>query len=991
MFKNMASAIACSVIVLFGLSVAAVPAVGKVVEKSEYGSYIVVMSLDPAIAYEGGIKKYAATKPGKGQKINPNSAHVRKYRQYLTGSHDQLMKAAGLKSSAKLHSYSVALNGFAARMSHQQAIKIARMAGVSQVLPDVLRQKATENSPSFLGLDAPAGPWLRGLDGEGVVVGVIDNGIWPEHASFADDGSYSASPVVLDDSRPNCEFGNTAHNPNDAPFTCNNKLLGARQMMDTYRFFIGADPDEFDSARDDDGHGTHTASTAAGNAGVPASVLGVERGIISGIAPRARVIAYKGLGKLGGFGSDLAAAIDQAVADGVDVINYSIGSSSFALGPDDIAFLFAADAGVFLAIANGNSGPGPATTGSPASAPWLTSVGASTQDRTFQGSAASSDGWEFFGASITGGTDELPLVDAADAGDELCNVGALDPGVVAGNIVLCKRGAIARVDKSKAVFQAGGAGMILYNANDGQSQVTDTHWVPSVHINNTDGLVIKDYIATAGAPVASIQGGESTQVDAPFMAAFSSRGPNRLSGDIIKPDVTAPGVNILAGHTPFPYEGGYPGELFQSISGTSMSSPHVAGIFALLKQAHPDWTSAMAKSALMTTAYQEVNKEDNATPADPFDMGAGHVNPGGKANKGSAFQPGLVYDAGFLDYLGFLCDADTSVFADPAGTCGFLESIGVATDARNLNLASIGVAKLVGVGTVTRTVTSVASERGWRNYNVEVDAPPGYDVTVSPSSIRLKRGMSASYEVTITNVSAPIGEWRFGSLTWSDVTGHYTVRSPIAVNGSLLDAPAQVEGSGESGSSSFDIRFGYDGSYSAAPHGLVADAPTNGAIGQDPDQIYPSADDSPVGVQKIDFPVAGAAFVRWQMVIPGDDDIDLFLENSSGTIIASSTNGGTDELIELTLPADDTYTMVVHGWSVPNAPLPYTLSYWAVPLASGGSLSVDAAPAAATLAATGTIDVSWSGLAGGTSYLGAVSHTGDVGLMGLTLVKVEVP
>ena len=245
--------------------------------------------------------------------------------------------------------------------------------------------------------------------------------------------------------------------------------------------------------------------------------------------------------------------------------------------------------------------------------------------------------------------------------------------------------------------------------------------------------------------------------------------------------------------------------------------------------------------------------------------------------------------------------------------------------------------------------------------------------------------------MTITNESAPAGDWRFGSLTWNEKDGNYSVYSPIAVNAALFAAPATVAGSGASGSASFDVSFGYTGSYAAAPHGLVADAPTSGAIGQDPDQTYPSGDDSPVGVQKISYPIAGAAFVRWELVIPGDDDIDLFLEDSGGNTVAASTNGGTDELIELILPADDTYTMVVHGWSVPNAPLPYTLSYWGVPLASGGSLSVDSAPASAEIGVTGTVDVSWSGLAGGTSYLGAVSHTGDVGLMGLTLVEVANP
>ena len=344
MIKRVLAPLACSIFVLTGLQAPAVFAVdqqadkssaaaGKQVRKGEYDSYIVVMDLDPVIAYEGGIKNLKATKPGKGKKINPNSAHVRKYRQFLNASHDEVLKASGLKAAAKLHDYNVALNGFAARMTHAQATKIASMKGVQRVIPDVMRQKTTENSPTFLGLNGPAGPWMKGYDGEGIVVGVIDSGIWPEHASFADDGSFIAPPIMpLDDSRPNCEFGNTAHNANDAPFTCNNKLLGARQMIDTYRALIGADADEFDSARDDDGHGTHTASTAAGNAGVESSILGVARGTVSGVAPRAHVIAYKGLGNLGGFGSDLAAAIDQAVADGVDVINYSVGGGPASRG-----------------------------------------------------------------------------------------------------------------------------------------------------------------------------------------------------------------------------------------------------------------------------------------------------------------------------------------------------------------------------------------------------------------------------------------------------------------------------------------------------------------------------------------------------------------------------------------------------------------------------------------------------------------------------------
>ena len=943
------------------------------VEKSEYGSYIVVMTADPLLAEfdQQELGSAAAQAKAKG----------------LKKGHDKALKDAGADPSAKVNEYTNALNGFSAFLSYDEAVALAADKNVASVLADELQKPDTDAAPAYIGVSGPASAWSTGYDGEGVVVGIIDTGIWPEHPSFADDGTF---PAPLTGPLP-CEFGNTAHNPIDAPFTCNNKLIGARQMLDTYRALIGAEAFEYDSARDDGGHGTHTASTAAGNAGVEASVYGNYLGTISGIAPRAHVIAYKGLGYLGGFTSDLAAAIDQAVADGVDVINYSIGGGASGPGADEIAFLFAEDAGVFVATSAGNSGPGPATLGNPGTMPWMTTVGASTQERFFEGTITLGDGSVYTGASITLGTDALPLVDAADFGNELCDPSVPFSGDITGDIVLCRRGVTARADKSRAVYMAGGAGMIMYNNSDDDNLATDSHWVPSVHIDQTPGLAIKAYIAADPDPTAMITAPSKTEWPyAPSMTIFSSRGPNPVATDIIKPDITAPGTQILAGYSPTPSEEyDLQGEYFAAIQGTSMSSPVIAGVFALIKQAHPDWSPAMAKSAIMTTAYQDVVDNDRMSPADPFDYGAGHIDPGSKVHKGSAFQPGLVYDAGLYEYAAFTCGMEWGVFTP--GSCEFLEGIGVPTEPYNLNYPSIGIGSVPGSKTVTRTVTSVAQESGWRTYNVSVDAPDGYSVTVEPSMLRLKTGQSATYTVTVVNESAPIGEWRFGSLTWS-APGHYDVYSPIAVRGSLFDAPAAVTGTGVEGSTSFDVSFGYTGDYSAAPHGLTANAPVSGTICQDPDQTYPSADDAPCpgGVDKITYPISGAAFVRWEMAIPGDDDIDLFLEDSGGNIVASSTNGGTDELIELVLPADDTYTMVVHGWSVPNEPLPYTLSFWAVPLAAGGgSLSIVSAPTAAVLGETATIEVAWTGLTGGTEYLGAVSHTGSSGLMGLTLVEVD--
>jgi len=778
--------------------------------------------------------------------------------------------------------------------------------------------------------------------------------------------------------------------------------------------YRGLEPAEFESARDNEGHGTHTASTAAGDANVQASIFGRDIATISGIAPRAEVIAYKALGDLGGFTSDLVAAIDQAVADGVDVINYSIGGVANTVGGDAIAFLFAADAGVFTAVSAGNDGPGAGTIGGPADVPWVTAVGANTMPRLFQGSVRLDRGPTITGSSLTSGTGTLPLVDAAAAGGELCLPNTLDPGKVRGAIVLCKRGGNGRIDKSLSVLNAGGAGMILYNATDTDDLFSDNFYVPTVMVDNTPGLKVKAYLASNPAPRATLQSGRVTTLPyAPSMTSFSSRGPNPTAADIIKPDITAPGIQILAGNTPLPTPGVQPaGELFQAIAGTSMSSPVVAGVYALIKQAHPQWSAAEAKSALMTTANTRVKDNDRKTQAGPFAMGSGMVNPGNVAQAGSPFNPGLVYDAGFDQYLGFLCQQGPEVFADPTSTCASLAADGVPTVATGLNLSSIGISALAGSQTVTRTVTSVADRAvTWRP---SVQAPSGYRVTVTPNQFTLAPGESKSFQLTITNRNATLGEWRSGSLSWagnparrdhssSDLAasadtadrhgdgdnsnGRYQVRSPIAVRGVALKAPASLSGTGVNGSASFDISFGYSGAYTAGAHGLVASTDTTGDIGQDPDQTFPSADDG-VGVDRIPVTISGALHARWSLVIPGDDDLDLYLLDSTGDVVARSTNGGTDEQIDLDSPPDDTYTLVIHGWSVPHDPLPYTVRNWIVPATSGGSLAIAGAPAAATLGTTSPVTISWSGLTAGTRYLGAVTHSDGSGLIGGTLVDV---
>jgi hypothetical protein len=636
-------------------------------------------------------------------------------------------------------------------------------------------------------------------------------------------------------------------------------------------------------------------------------------------------------------------------------------------------------------------------------------VGASSQSRAFisditlSGPGAPPAG--VWGGSVTLGIENYNLVDAEGIADSegdtsgLClnpfPAGAFQPT----DAVLCNQYdfGVARTDRVVNVAAGGGGAVIFHNSPVVSMTPTDNHPLPTVHMLNNVGQPLKAYlVANPGEVTISFTqsvaryAGKDPRVVPNVMASFSSRGPDPVALDIIKPDITAPGINILAGASPIHGSSAAQGEFFQAIMGTSMSSPHVAGIFALVKQAHPDWSPATAKSALMTTAYQDVLKHDYATPADPFDFGAGHVNPGGKPNKPSLFEPGLAYDAGFLEYLGFLCDAAPEVFVDPEGFCDSLEAIGVPTEAHNLNLPSIGVAKLVGAQTVIRTLTSVAKDKSARTYNVSVDAPPGYEVTVEPSTISLKGGETATYQLTITNEDAPIDEWRFGSLTWREKKGQHDVRSPIAVRGALFDAPAEVGGSGESGALTFDIKFGYNGSYSAAAHGLVPATVTSDNVPQDPDQNF-DPDDGFSNVHEFD--LSGVAHFRIAMppeaVADPGIDIDIYVFDPDGDLVAASTSGGTDELIDISSPADGVWSVYVHGWQTVGPSSDYDMYSWIISATPGGNLSIDSAPTSATLGATEPIQVSWSGATAGQWHLGAVSHTGDVGLMGLTLVSVD--
>jgi hypothetical protein len=679
----------------------------------------------------------------------------------------------------------------------------------------------------------------------------------------------------------------------------------------------------------------------------------------------------------GCFGSDSVAAIDQAVIDGVDVINFSIsGTSTNFLDPVEVAFLFAADAGVFVAASAGNSGPGAETVAHPS--PWITTVAAGTHDRLLEADAVTGDADSYTGASIQqDGTPELDLVYSADVGlsgadaDEvrLCYPGTLDPDQVSGKMVLCDRGAIARVAKSQAVAEANGSAMILANTGPG-SLNADLHAVPTVHVDAADGDMIRDYVATAAEPTGYLTPGvSSTDPDAPQVAAFSSRGPLLASSDLLKPDIMAPGVDILAAVSPREA-----GRNFDFKSGTSMSGPHIAGLAAVVKSAHPGWTPMMIKSALMTSS--------DDTAATPFAEGTGHVVPN------AAIDPGLVYNSGFLDWLGFLCGTGQL-------TASYCPALGI--DPSNLNAPNIAIGELAGTQTVTRTVTNVGPDA---TYVASIDAPGGIDVSLSPASITLASGESASYEVTFTSTeNAVLGEYAFGNLTWNDGAGH-SVRSALVVRPLQLATADLVSATGATGSTSFDVSFGYTGDYAAGAHGLEPAGLTVGNVVDDPANDINTALATGVGVtfHAINVP-AGTALARFSLFdayTDGNDDLDLYVFGPSGGFVGGSGSGTSAEEVNAVFPAAGVYTVVVHGWQTDGPDANYTLFDWSVPATPGVGtypLLIDSAPDAATVGATEPVDISWDVTldtnTAGRKYLGAVSHSDGVDLIGLTVVQVD--
>ncbi|KAL4202123.1 hypothetical protein AMTRI_Chr02g262100 [Amborella trichopoda] len=701
------------------------------------------------------------------------------------------LRRAGEPKPTLLYSYDRVAHGFSARILPSQADILRNFPEILSVRPERTYSLHTTRTPEFLGLSKDQGLWPNSDYAKDVIIGVLDTGIWPERPSFSDNGL----TTVPERWKGVCDSG--AGKILSGEF-CNGKIIGARWFAKGYEAVNGKinETEESPSPLDTEGHGTHTASTAAGALVSGADFYGYAAGEARGMATNARIAVYKICWKTGCYDSDILAAMDQAVGDGVDVISLSVGSSHLAPEFDDdsiaIGAFGAARHGVVVSCSAGNSGPGPHTATN--IAPWILTVGASTIDRDFPADVILGDGTILAGVSLYTGNrspENFSVVLAADSGDRLCRKGRLIPAKVAGKTVVCERGITARVAKGLSVKDSGGAAMVLINTEEsGEELVADAHLLPATMVGQINGDKIRKYVRSANNPSAGIlfrgtvTGKYATA--APMVAAFSSRGPNYRSPEILKPDVIAPGVNILAGWTgatgPTGLETDGRRWNFNVISGTSMSCPHVSGLAALLKNAFPHWSPAAVKSALMTTAYDSDNNGStikdlaDGKESTPFVRGSGHVDPN------RALDPGLVYDIKPEDYVAYLCALGYDSVRIAVFTGGKSVDCRVVGFAKSGDLNYPSFSMVFGPGKTvakfSRTVTNVGDARS--AYAASINGPDSVRIRVDPEKLVFgAQNQSLSYSVTFEYVEgySPL-DTCFGLLTWSD--GRHDVKSPIA-------------------------------------------------------------------------------------------------------------------------------------------------------------------------------------------------------------------
>ncbi|WP_299492479.1 S8 family serine peptidase [uncultured Shewanella sp.] len=885
--------------------------------------YFVRFDDSPVALYEGNIQGYKATSPAvtesNNRKLDINNVDVKAYRQYLTNRQDTVIgQAKSQLGTLKIKQRTnLSYNGMVVEMTQTEAKKLALISGVAHIKREVLRHTQTDAGPAII--KAPE-VWHGNATGtltfgEGMVVGIIDTGINSDHPSFADIGGDN-----YDHTNPWGEGVYSGDCAADYPALCNDKLIGVHSWPLITDQYPDYDPDVAQNGEDHDGHGSHTASTTAGNfvydlsiSDVDGKPLGISFDAMSGVAPHANIVSYQvckpgdddAIGFNGCYPSLTVLAVEHAIENGVDALNYSIGggTSDPWQDADALAFLAARKAGIHVATSAGNDGPDPQTVGSPGDAPWLTTVAAYTHDRDYAEKTLS----EFTGgdttvpSALTGkaasGAFSGSIVYAGDF------VNANDPDndpaqclqpfpedtFAENTIVVCDRGAIARVDKGRNVLAGGASGLVLANLQDGASSVVaDAHTLPAIHINADQGDALRTWLATGSDHTASISGTSIVRDEslARIAADFTSRGSNKSVPDIIVPSIAAPGVSIYAAYadeqsdkfkeSPNPSD-------YSFLSGTSMASPHIAGALTLIAKLHPDWSPAEVQSALMLTADQNTYKEDGVTPSDFFDMGAGY------ANISAAAQTGLIMDETYEGYMA----------ANP----------GIGGKPLEINLPTMANSQCVDTCTWTRLVKATADA----TWNVTTEgADDGLGLTVSPTEFTVAEG--EIQELTITaDVSSADEGWNFAniSLTANKLPD---VKLPVAVQKGTDNIPAEISimASSDQGTVTYT--------------NLVSKELSGMTIG-----VYDKAVDI-AKQQEIDVPDGDLGFISVEFDNHVDNvtftissetapDVDLRILDADFTKIGSSAGATSDESVTFIDLAAGTYYVVVDGFtaSAPGA------------------------------------------------------------------------
>jgi uncharacterized repeat protein (TIGR01451 family) len=926
---------------------------------------IIVQLTDPEVVrYTGGIVGLAPAAAPEGQQFNARTSAAQSYINYLNNRHAQFLASAQQVSpqAEVVTTYVAALNGMALRLPASDVLKISQLPRIKAVMQNGIAKIDTDTGPGWI--NAPS-VWaeLGGQDvaGEDVVVGIIDTGLWSPNpiapgltytessASLADDSSVTGGAYAFPfTSITGVEFNNhlgvchpTSPQASDDTFVCNNKVIGGYW----YDAAGIAHPGEVDSPLDESGHGTHTSSTAAGNA--VTITLGAGPVPISGVAPRARIIAYKACWDEdpnnpndGGCAFvDTTAAVNQAILDGVNVLNYSIGGGSTVGGDStELAFLNARAAGIFVSASAGNAGPAASTVSH--RSPWVNTSAAMAHNRDFRASLILTSTFtagmpgNLAGASITDAYTGEIILAPLQAGDTglagRCNQ-PFAPGTFDGEIVVCRRGVIARVEKGANVLAGGAGGYILVNANDNEGLAHDAHVLPAIHLEKNatffsdPGEDLVTYLAAAAAAeeivIATLTGGTQAVRPGDVMASFSSRGPTNIN--LIKPDNAAPGVTVLAATSPQKWDHVFvDGLSYEFFNGTSMSSPHTAGAGALLMALYPDWSPAEIQSALMTGAV-EILKQDGVTPANPFDQGSGRLN------LQASMAPGLVFDIPIAHYQQVV-----------SGTKA-IETLNYPS------MANVACLSTCSWERTARNVSGVASTYTWD----VVSATPGLVVSLDEPSYSVDEGDSFDFTVTADVSALPNdGQYAFARIILTEDDTGTEVALPVAVIPVFGTVPSAVSIQARRDAGSYllpDVTALEITELTVRTYGLAQAGLTTELLPEDTTRSnpYDNLDD---GVFWIEVTVpAGAKRLVAEITESTSNDIDLFVGrdlNGNGPEaseeLAYSATPAVLEYVNLDNPTSGTYWVLVQNWSANLDEDSVTLAVGVVPDSGDGSLDV---------------------------------------------------